>query len=122
MDPLIHTPIGTALRAHIDDFRLLGMGGNGPDGGGLRQAARDQFPFVVTHGHTIQARFDDAARGSLGRPGHNNIRRGVLCDNSCLPAGSMPSEKPAVCWLYVFHQKAPGMSIPELSSLSLTLT
>src|SRR5262249_43291451 len=112
---------GTALCAHIDDFRVIGMGGNGPDGRGLRQTACDQFPFVVTHGHTVQARFDDAARGSLARQAHIHIGRVVRCHSSFLLAGSMPSEKPAVYWLGVFHQKAPGMSIPELTSLSLTL-
>ena len=91
MVPLIRTPIGTALRAHIDDLRVTGVGGNGPDGGGLRQAARDQVPFVVTHGHTIQARFDDAARGSLARQAHIHIGRVVRCHSLFLPAGSTPS-------------------------------
>src|SRR5262249_14172182 len=121
MDPLIHTPVGTALRAYIDDVRMVGMGGNGPDGGGLRQAACDQFTFVITHGHTVQARFDDTARSSLARQAHIHIGRVIRCHSSFLPAGSMPSAKPAVCWLYVFHQKAPSMSMPEVASLSLTL-
>src|SRR5262249_29953924 len=96
MDPLIRTPIGTALRAHIDDLRVIGMGGNGPDGGGLRQAARDRFPFVITHGHTVQARFDGAALGTLAPPAATHIGRMVHCHSSFLPAGSPPSEKPAV--------------------------
>src|SRR5260370_35411603 len=41
-------------------LRVLGMGGNGPDGGGLRQAARDRFPFCVTHGPTVKAGVYDA--------------------------------------------------------------
>src|SRR5207249_12286317 len=94
-----------------DHRRVLGMGGNGPDGGGLRQAARDQFPFVVTHGHPVQARFDDEARRSLARQAHIHIGRVIRCHSSFLLAGSTPRAKPAVYWLDVFHQKASGMSI-----------
>ena len=70
MVAVVGAAVGAYMRAHVHDFRLLRVDGDGPDGRRLRQAAAQGFPLTIANGFAIQAGLNDPARrGFTGQAG-----------------------------------------------------
>ena len=75
--PVVRAAVRTVLRADIDGVRVLGVRGDGPDGGRLGQAASRELPAVVADGHAIEAGLHGTARRGLTRQTDVHVGRAI---------------------------------------------